>query len=76
MKDSFDVFHDYPIDPNGKSGNIDHIVVGPNRVFSIETTTVRKPTDDEKSKTALYSITVNTFSIHILKRKKVASNNQ
>ncbi len=48
MKDGFDVYHDYPIDPNGKSGNIDHIVVGPNGVFSIETKTVRKPTDDEK----------------------------
>ena len=41
MKDGFDVFHDYPIDPNGKSGNIDHIVVGPNGVFAIETKAVR-----------------------------------
>ena len=50
MKDGFDVFHDYPIDPNGKSGNIDHIVVGPNGVFAIETKAVRKPTDDSIAK--------------------------
>jgi hypothetical protein len=50
MKDGFDVFHDYPIDPNGKSGNIDHIVVGPNGVFAIETKAVRKPTDDSIDK--------------------------
>lgn len=43
VKDGYDVFHDYPIEPDGRSGNIDHVVVGPNGVFAIETKTVRKP---------------------------------
>jgi len=45
LKDGFDVFHDYPIEPDGRSVNIDHVVVGPNGVFAIETKTYRKPTD-------------------------------
>ena len=61
MKDGFDVFHDYPIDPNGKSGNIDHIVVGPNGVFAIETKAVRKPTDDSIAKN--YEVSFNGKSL-------------
>ena len=61
MKDGFDVFDDYPIDPNGKSGNIDHIVVGPNGVFAIETKAVRKPTDDSIAKN--YEVSFNGKSL-------------
>ena len=43
LKDGFEVFHDFPIEPDGKTGNIDHIIVGPNGVFAIETKTYRKP---------------------------------
>ena len=45
LKDGFEVFHDFPIEPDGKTGNIDHILVGPNGVFAIETKTYRKPTE-------------------------------
>lgn len=50
MKDGFDVFHDFPLEPDGKSPNIDHIVVGPNGVFSIETKTIRKPKETSEGK--------------------------
>lgn len=39
MKDGADVFHDIPY----KYGNIDHVVVGHDKVFVIETKAVRKP---------------------------------
>ena len=45
LKDGFEVFHDFPIEPDGRTGNIDHILVGPNGVFAIETKTYRKPTE-------------------------------
>ena len=48
LKDGFEVFHDFPIEPDGKTGNIDHILVGPNGVFAIETKTYRKPTDSRR----------------------------
>jgi hypothetical protein len=50
MKDGFDVFHDFPLEPDGKSPNIDHIVVGPNGVFAIETKTWRKPKETSDGK--------------------------
>ena len=50
MKDGFDVFHDFPLEPDGKSPNIDHIVVGPNGVFAIETKTWRKPKETSGGK--------------------------
>ena len=50
MKDGFDVFHDFPLEPDGKSPNIDHIVVGPNGVFTIETKTWRKPKETSDGK--------------------------
>ena len=50
MKDGFDVFHDFPLEPDGKSPNIDHIVVGPKGVFSIETKTIRKPKETSDGK--------------------------
>jgi hypothetical protein len=43
MKDGYDVFHDYPIEPDGRSVNIDHVVVGPTGIFAVETKTHRKP---------------------------------
>lgn len=39
LKDGADVFHDVPY----KYGNIDHVVVGYDKVFAIETKAVRKP---------------------------------
>lgn len=36
------VFHDFPIEGRGKAANIDHIVVGPNGVFVLETKMRRK----------------------------------
>ena len=50
MKDGYGVFHDYPIEPDGKSGNVDHVVVGPNGVFAIETKAVRKPKEAPEGK--------------------------
>ena len=50
MKDGFDVFHDFPLEPDGKFPNIDHIVVGPNGVFAIETKTWRKPKETSDGK--------------------------
>ena len=50
MKDGFDVFHDFPLEPDGKSPNLDHIVVGPNGVFAIETKTWRKPKETADGK--------------------------
>ena len=50
MKDGFDVFHDFPLEPDGKSPNLDHIVVGPNGVFAIETKTWRKPKETSDGK--------------------------
>ena len=50
LKDGFEVFHDFPIEPDGKSGNIDHVIVGPNGVFAIETKTYRKPKETSDGK--------------------------
>jgi len=50
LKDGFEVFHDFPIEPDGKTGNIDHVIVGPNGVFAIETKTYRKPKDTADGK--------------------------
>lgn len=38
----FRVFHDVPAENKGKKFNVDHVVVGPTGVFSIETKTRRK----------------------------------
>lgn len=50
MKDGFDVFHDFPLEPDGKSPNVDHVVVGQNGVFAIETKTWRKPKETSDGK--------------------------
>ena len=44
MKHGYDVFHDLPA--NGS--NIDHLVIGPNGVFAVETKGRRKPTPNGK----------------------------
>lgn len=41
-RDGFRIFHDVPGHSNGKKFNVDHVVVGPNGVFAIETKTRRK----------------------------------
>ena len=39
----YSVFHDIQLKKNGKRFNIDHLVIGPNGVFAIETKNYRKP---------------------------------
>ena len=39
----YSVFHDIQLQKNGKRFNIDHLVIGPNGVFAIETKNYRKP---------------------------------
>jgi hypothetical protein len=46
IADGFEIFHDVPFD----GFNIDHVVVGPPGIFSIETKTRRKPVNDARGK--------------------------
>lgn len=46
MLDGFRVFHDVPFD----GFNIDHVIVGKQGVFAVETKTRRKPRDDDGTK--------------------------
>ncbi len=46
----FQIFHDLPAGTDKRQFNLDHVVVGPNQVFLIETKSRRKP--DQKGKDA------------------------
>ena len=39
------VFHDIQLEKDGKRSNIDHLLIGENGIFAIETKTYRKPND-------------------------------
>jgi len=41
--DGYQVFHDIPCESGGKKFNIDHVIVGPQGMFTIETKTISKP---------------------------------
>jgi len=41
--DGYQVFHDIPCESGGKKFNIDHVIVGPQGTFTIETKTISKP---------------------------------
>jgi len=45
MPHGFRVYHDLVFEKNGRKFNIDHVVVGRNGIFAIETKTWRKPVD-------------------------------
>ena len=60
MKHGVDVFHDVPY----AYGNIDHIVVGWDFVFVVETKAVRKPKGKKKN-SRLKDVTYNLSLIHI-----------
>ena len=57
MLDGFRVFHDVPFD----GFNIDHVIVGKQGVFAVETKTRRKPRDDDGTKR--YSVTYDGRSL-------------
>jgi hypothetical protein len=42
IKSGYQIYHDVPAEVRGKKFNIDHVAVGPNGVFAIETKTRRK----------------------------------
>lgn len=58
MADGFQVFHDVPF---GKY-NMDHVLVGPNGVFVVETKTRRKPISDKGEKQ--YRVTFDGTALH------------
>ena len=62
MKDGYDVFHDYPLEPDGGQINLDHIVVGPTGVFAIETKTHRKPKEAADGKN--YEVSFDGKELH------------
>ena len=43
----YSVFHDIQLEKDGKTFNIDHLLVGPNGVFAVETKNYSKPTRGE-----------------------------
>lgn len=43
----YSVFHDIQLEKDGKTFNIDHLLVGPNGVFAVETKNYTKPTRGE-----------------------------
>jgi hypothetical protein len=56
MPHGFRVYHDIVLERNGTKFNVDHVVVGPNGVFAVETKTWRVPrsfTGDEERKVTL-----------------------
>lgn len=57
MLDGFHVFHDIPFD----EFNIDHVIVGKQGVFAVETKTRRKPRDDDGTKQ--FSVTYDGRSL-------------